>query len=470
MVDDSDAPMVRTSQFTSPLLPKNPPSIPRSSGRMSSTFPKRQKILAYTLITIIASSYMYPWVSVGTQIDYYNYRFGPDFFVYLNTAFYLPGLPVSSLQLLWDEQYDLRYGISRLFPFRMMFSLVSMAVTMFAFPNANRDFLLLLTALLGIFTWTAHGTLTPMAGLFPRRAVGFLQFGFQLPNAFALLGVMVLGMYGACDTDIPKVYTLDKRVVFYGISGTLALIGVVCTARLSCMRITREAQGQYQKDLADDSARSSGSLGSEEDQEEEDEDDDVESGRKPLLRGMGNGGFGSPSKLRRSATIVDQNPVLATVRLHRYVLFATIFSSIFSGSFFSKVPSVNGPGAGLGQILYFTRLFSDLLGRIFTFLPRKFLTVTHLTIICILRLLLLVIFFLYVLGLTPKNDVFITALVGVCAFQSGYNAVLVYELAGAKVADEFEGSNTASSVATKALNMSFQYACFAACLCNVLGV
>ena len=136
--------------------------------------------------------------------------------------------------------------------------------------------------------------------------------------------------------------------------------------------------------------------------------------------------------------------VLATVRLHRYVLFATIFSSIFSGSFFSKVPSVNGPGAGLGQILYFTRLFSDLLGRIFTFLPRKSLTVTHLTIICILRLLLLVIFFLYVLGLTPKNDVFITALVGVCAFQSGYNAVLVYEFAGAKVADEFEGSNTAS--------------------------
>ena len=27
-----------------------------------------------------------------------------------------------------------------------------------------------------------------------------------------------------------------------------------------------------------------------------------------------------------------------------------------------------------------------------------------------------------------------------------------------------------NSVATKALNMSFQYACFAACLCNVLGV
>ena len=81
---------------------------------------------------------MYPWVSVGTQIDYYNYRFGPDFFVYLNTAFYLPGLPVSSLQLLWDEQYDLRYGISKLFPFRMSLSLVAMAATMFAFPSANR--------------------------------------------------------------------------------------------------------------------------------------------------------------------------------------------------------------------------------------------------------------------------------------------------------------------------------------------
>ena len=136
--------------------------------------------------------------------------------------------------------------------------------------------------------------------------------------------------------------------------------------------------------------------------------------------------------------------VLRAVRFHRYVLFATIFSSIFSGSFFSKVPSVNGPNAGLGQILYFTRLFSDLLGRVCTFLPRSSLTVTHLTVICVLRLLLLVVFFLYILGLTYKNDVFITALVGLCAFQSGYNAVLVYEFAGAKVADEFEGSSTAN--------------------------
>ena len=48
--------------------------------------------------------------------------------------------------------------------------------------------------------------------------------------------------------------------------------------------------------------------------------------------------------------------MLESIRLHRYVLFFTIFASIFSGSFFSKVKTADPDNAtGLGQLLYFTR-------------------------------------------------------------------------------------------------------------------
>ena len=79
-----------------------------------------------------------------------------------------------------------------------------------------------------------------------------------------------------------------------------------------------------------------------------------------------------------------------------------------------------------------------------------------------------------------------TALVFVCAMQSGYNAVLVYELVGKKVNQEYGKGRTtggttevkdrrgeegckAKAVATRGLNMSFQYACAGACVCNVIG-
>lgn len=46
-------------------------------------------------------------------MSHFKAVYGPDFFVQLNCAYYLPGLPVSVLQQHLDEHTDARFGSNR---------------------------------------------------------------------------------------------------------------------------------------------------------------------------------------------------------------------------------------------------------------------------------------------------------------------------------------------------------------------
>ena len=102
-------------------------------------------------------------------------------------------------------------------------------------------------------------------------------------------------------------------------------------------------------------------------------------------------------------------------------LFITLFCSIFLSSFFAFVNSTQ-PDRNIEQILYFIRLFSDLIGRPLTriFRPWFINTAKDLLIMSILRIGLMIVFFLYILYPNfPQNDVFIMTLVGVFSMLSG---------------------------------------------------
>jgi sterol desaturase/sphingolipid hydroxylase (fatty acid hydroxylase superfamily) len=77
-------------------------------------------------------------------------------------------------------------------------------------------------------------------------------------------------------------------------------------------------------------------------------------------------------------------------------LFITIWCSIFQASFFAFCDSPQG--RDIEQILYFVRLFSDLLGRPLTRLPRPwFLQENHHVLSAsVARISLMLIFFFYV--------------------------------------------------------------------------
>jgi len=55
---------------------------------------------------LVACGYMVPFTSIGSLIAYFKYAYGPEFYVQLYCAFYLPGWPISELQRYFDESFD----------------------------------------------------------------------------------------------------------------------------------------------------------------------------------------------------------------------------------------------------------------------------------------------------------------------------------------------------------------------------
>jgi hypothetical protein len=53
------------------------------------------------------------FTSAGSLVSHFKALYGPDYFVKLNCAYYLPGLPVSVLQQHLDEHADARFGSHR---------------------------------------------------------------------------------------------------------------------------------------------------------------------------------------------------------------------------------------------------------------------------------------------------------------------------------------------------------------------
>ena len=144
----------------------------------------------------------------------------------------------------------------------------------------------------------------------------------------------------------------------------------------------------------------------------------------------------------------------------RVALFFTMFGSIFTAAFFAYADSTSGidieqvcrpplppsspspPAysqtcatvdlACAQKVLYFTRLFGDLLGRPFTSMPRPSMlrSSTALARFSIARLLFSVVFFLYVfMPGFPQSDVFLVLDVAVFSVMSGYLGIISYEYA-----------------------------------------
>lgn len=59
---------------------------------------------------LLALAYMSSWTVMGSLVSYFKQHHGPDFFVKLNSAYYLPGLPLALLQKHYDSALDARFG------------------------------------------------------------------------------------------------------------------------------------------------------------------------------------------------------------------------------------------------------------------------------------------------------------------------------------------------------------------------
>jgi hypothetical protein len=436
-----------------------------------------QVLLCSLLIMLITFSYMAPFVTVGSFVTYYNCKYGSSFYTILNIVFYSPGLGVTLLQSRLDRAYDTRFGFKRTFFFRMAVVQLLQSLCCLSFAYGQKIRIVFGSILLGICTWVAHGTVSSLSALFPPIAIGFFSLGMQLPNVYSFSMVFLMGLQNGGNNHAEEVYTDYKIQVFYLSTAGISILGILAMFVLVSMKTTQQIQDGYALSC---NVEEGGPESGEESQStpllseaalapppptSRDRGDSV---LERMLSSSTSGGVPISFALRPGPG-TDVAGVYRRVRAHRWLLFLTIFSAVLTGSFFSSVPSDNH--FNIAQALYFTRLAGDLGGRLIAIsLPRPSFfdgRLTGLTFLLVVRLVLLLVFFVYIIpGQTflPLYDTAVQIAVGVCACQSGFTASLLYEYA----AKEFEGDSSCRSETTRALNMSFQYACFGAVVAAVI--
>ena len=136
----------------------------------------------------------------------------------------------------------------------------------------------------------------------------------------------------------------------------------------------------------------------------------------------------------------------------RVAIFLNIWSSIFSAAFFAFVKPSGTMDTEL--VLYFVRLFSDLVGRPLARLPRPSWVREkgQLVRLAGMRMILMVVFFSYIaFDWIPKSDAFIILVVLVFSVLSGYLAVISYEYAAGSL-----NTKAGQAMAGTLMNSTFQ--------------
>jgi hypothetical protein len=462
---------------------------------------------------------MSSWTMMGSLVSYFKQHHGPDFFVKLNCAYYLPGLPLALLQQHYDSALDARFGSHAAYLARNLLAFFMLTLVLLRLPSipaSDAATLLGLTSVMGTFSWLAHGTASTVVSMFPPAALAWLQSGFRMPemytlgkhrdeligwakNKVSLLLLLTLthpsfpapGMVSFLQIGAHSKLT-DLRLLFHA-TAALVLTGAGAWVYLMSHPATRALL--HLKDQGGQVSFLPVAGRSEERSGEEGEEEDAPLLRAPSSDSQASGhsststtSTAAASHTSDSSNVCTTHPssvvviralseaekdfVEEVIAPCRWALFITIASSIFQASFLAYVRSSRPPSNYcVCELLYFVRLFADFLGRpLARLLPRlqAFSRPSQLVHAALARLSLLILFLAYISFPTHilQSDVFVTLLVAVFALLSGYLVVLSYEYAAQAV----DYCKAYQAYAGTIMNLHFQAAGFVAVLCGLLFV
>ena len=289
--------------------------------------------------------------------------------------------------------------------------------------------------------------------MFPRSSVAYLQTGFRTPEIYTVVMVSLLRLDGQASRA--------HITAFYFVTAVVVLMGTVSWWLVSRSPRARACFAEKDADAraaAQSAARGgggkSGSGANVPGLFEEDEHASLLT-KGSLLNSSSNGMYTSSARANHSSGSSsggngseklfggdggggdgdeEETHEVVSARIYpcRVAIFLNIWSSIFSAGFFAYVKSAGHIDTEL--VLYFVRLFSDLVGRPLTRLPRPgwLQTKDQLVRIAGLRLLFMVVFFAYI-AFGWQSDAFVIGIIMVFSVLSGYLSVLSYEYAAASV-------------------------------------
>ena len=343
---------------------------------------------------LISFAYMLPWTACGSLISYYKITYSARFYVEIYSAYYLFGLPIALIQYYYDDWFDLRYGSKVTFLTRGVVGYsILLGVQYSLIWIDSTTIMIILFSLLGLASWWLHGTASIMVSLFPNpNLIAFLQIGFRSPELYTLIAdiVLSLGAY-ASTADIDLLFEMNCVIIGFGLINWIIIIHTELAKQYFDEKNER-MKLLHSKDIT--------SYQSIEDLQAIDESSAL----------LGDETKASPPLTACNGSTLEETPSTSdnccgkcwdgttncmsrmTYKMLHYIflgkdkannhdekvfnsvfplcctLMLTIWSSIFQAAFYAYVDSKNG--WDIEQILYFTRLLSDLVGRPLTFLPR----------------------------------------------------------------------------------------------------
>lgn len=342
------------------------------------------------------------WTAVLSNLVYYSAVLGMNSYLFLNLAVFTPLVPITLAQAKWDSYYDQRFQSIRSFSFRGIVGFFVTVATVALAPWASHSMaaLLILTTMMGTASAILHGMLKQMASfIYPNcaRLPAAVTSGMQASAAFVLIVSLATGFGSSGESEAESTI-----IVFYL---SIAVLTILCWL---CFHVLMSrCQDVYSSMLRRDSSLSEMLIMEEQDDE--------------------------------STTTVDPvtNMELDYISLWQItwpccvIVMATVASSMSVASWFNRVKSADPSNQSLPQVLFYTRLFADLLGRPTTLLLKP-TSKWCMLILSLLRLLFVPFFFIYSSAneeLIPRSDALIVGGVAIFAFSSGYLVTAGYQLA-----------------------------------------
>lgn len=352
------------------------------------------------------------WTAVLSSLVFYTATLGMNSFIILNLCSFGPLFPLTLAQAKWDSHFDQKFNSLRSFSFRGIagFSITTFTVALVPLASHNVVLLSVLTTLMGTASAALHGTLKQMASfVYPNcgRLSAAVTCGMQASAVFVLIVSLLTGFGSSGSSN-------HIWVFFLSISFLTALCWACYHVLMSHCRDVSDSM--LRRDSSFYSALGEALL-------EEGEEDSVSS---------------------LDIVELDYKSLWRISWPCCVSIIVTVASSMSVASWFNRVQSSDPSNKTLPQVLFFTRLFADLVARPATLLFNPSSGACLLTT-SFLRLLFVPFFFIYMCAdekLFPRSDSLIIAGVAAFAFSSGYLVTSSYQLSPSLLTERQQQSTT----------------------------
>lgn len=396
------------------------------------------------------------YIATLSSLVYFKSRYGPQSYIYINLAVYLPLLPVALAQARYDQDVDRLVGSANAFLCRGTVGYVLSIAALASIPldaNGGLMWVCIPAIVIGAAGAILQGILYQMASFVSSNCAASTQSlkaavaaGIQASALISLLVSVGTGFGSSADDTVHDLRHFNKvtclmETFIFGLF--LFLMGY--SRRVHHAMVQRDSSISLVR--AADETSDSNSV------------DEAEPYETPLLQDAENEGeclLDTEREEDPNRPIVPRSVELSYHQLWKYSsqccisLLLTLIPSFLVASWFTKVQT---DFVMLPQILFYVRIISDFSSRLLT-VYKSPASQKELIFLACGRLLLVTLFFVNATSSAfPHRDALSIILVCLIAFGSGYLVTGAYQLAPSALPGHYRERNVTKQSAL--LNVGF---------------